>query len=157
MLLEKDGLHRSVFRFLKVTQTNANQPITLLRTEINPLSQLQGDVRQFFAGGGWEAWRMAARENLELACLQLEDRPCVPSVKFFGEATKLFAKRSFSCSNQRQRADNVAADRDQPALAASGRCRQFFAGGGWGAWRMAASENLELACLQLEDNRACHP
>src|SRR5271157_1006239 len=38
VLLEKDGLHSGVFRFLKVAQTNANQPITLLRTEINPRS-----------------------------------------------------------------------------------------------------------------------
>ena len=79
MLLEKDRLRSSVFGFLKVAQTNANEPIALLRTEINPLSQLQGDVGQFFAGGGWGAWRMAASENLELAGLQLEDnRACHP-------------------------------------------------------------------------------
>src|SRR5208337_558448 len=79
VLLVKDGLHRSVFRFLKVAQTNANQPITLLPTEINPFSQLQGDVRQLFAGGGWGAWRMAASENLELACFQLQNnRACRP-------------------------------------------------------------------------------
>src|SRR5208283_3912793 len=92
-LLKKDGLHRSgVFRFLKVAQTNANQPITLLRTEINPLSQLQGDVSQFFVGGGWGAWRMAASENLELARLQLEDnRACHP--RFFARSRpKLFCK-----------------------------------------------------------------
>src|ERR1019366_2602500 len=61
-----------------------------------------------------------------------------------------------SCSNQRQQVDSVAADRDQPALAASRRCQSILLGTRWGAWRMAASENLELACLQLEDNRACH-
>ena len=79
VLLEKDRLRSSVFGFPKVAQTNANEPIALLRTEINPLAQLQGDVRQFFAGGGWGAWRMAASENLELTCLQLEDnRACHP-------------------------------------------------------------------------------
>ena len=79
VLLEQDRLRSSVFGFLKVAQTNANKPIALLRTKINPLSQLQGDVRQFFAGGGWGAWRMAASENLELACLQLEDNcACCP-------------------------------------------------------------------------------
>jgi len=52
VLLEKDWLRSFVFRLLKVAQTNANEPITLLRTEINPLSQLQGDVSQFFTGGG---------------------------------------------------------------------------------------------------------
>ena len=92
MLLEKDRLRNSVFGFLKVAQTNANEPIALLRTEINPLSQLQDDVRQFFAGGGWGAWRMAASENLELACLQLEDnRACRPW--FFARSRpKLFCK-----------------------------------------------------------------
>ena len=45
VLLEKDRLCRSVFGFLKVAQTNANKPIALLRTEINPFSQLQGNVR----------------------------------------------------------------------------------------------------------------
>jgi hypothetical protein len=44
VLLEKNRLRRSVFGLLKVAQTNANEPVTLLRTEINPLSQLQGDV-----------------------------------------------------------------------------------------------------------------
>ena len=34
---------------------------------------------------------------------------------------------------------------------------QFFARRGWRTWCLAASENLELAGLQLEDNRACHP
>jgi len=79
VLLEKGRLGSSVFRFPKVAHTNANQPIPLLRTEINPLSQFQGDIGQLFAGGGWEAWRMAAGENLELARLQLEDNPaCHP-------------------------------------------------------------------------------
>ena len=79
VLLEKDRLCSGVFGFLKVAQTNANKPIALLRTEINSLSQLQDDVRQFFAGGGWGAQRVAASENLELACLQLEDnRACAP-------------------------------------------------------------------------------
>jgi hypothetical protein len=78
-LLEKDRLRRGVFGFQKVAQANTNEPIVLLRTAINPLSELQGDVSQFFGGGGWEAWRMAAGENLELACLQLEDnRACHP-------------------------------------------------------------------------------
>jgi len=79
VLFEKNRLRNSVFGFPKVAQANANEPIALLQTEIDPLSQLQGDVSQFFAGGGWEAWRMAASENLELACLQLEDnRACHP-------------------------------------------------------------------------------
>ena len=73
MLLEKCGLGNPLFRFPKVAQANTNKSIALLRTEINPLSQLQGDVSQFFLGRGWGAWRMAASENLELACLQLED------------------------------------------------------------------------------------
>ena len=51
VLLEKDPLCSSVFGFLKVAQTNANKPIALLRTKINPLSQLQGDVRQLVKGG----------------------------------------------------------------------------------------------------------
>ncbi len=45
MLFEEDRLRNSVFGFLKVAQANANEPIALLRTEINPFSQLQGDVR----------------------------------------------------------------------------------------------------------------
>jgi hypothetical protein len=69
VLLEKDRLRSSTFRLLEVAQANAYEPIALLRTEIDPLSQLQGDVRQFFAGGRWGAWRMAASENFELACL----------------------------------------------------------------------------------------
>ena len=44
VLLEKDRLCSSVCGFLRVAQTNANKPIELLRTKINPLSQLQGDV-----------------------------------------------------------------------------------------------------------------
>ena len=63
VLLEKDRLCSSVFGFLKVAQTNANKPIALLRTEIDPLSQLQGDVRQLFAGGGWGARRMASSDE----------------------------------------------------------------------------------------------
>ncbi len=51
VLLEKNRLRSSVFGFVKVAQTNANEPIALLRTKINPLSQLQGDVSQLFAGG----------------------------------------------------------------------------------------------------------
>ena len=39
VLFEKDRLRNSVFGFLKVAQTNANEPVALLRTEINPLSQ----------------------------------------------------------------------------------------------------------------------
>ena len=79
VLLEKDRLCSSVFGFLKVAQTNANKPIALLRTKVNPLSQLQGDVCQLLAGGGWEVWRMASSDDLELACLQLEDnRACAP-------------------------------------------------------------------------------
>src|ERR1019366_2602501 len=54
VLLEKDRLRSSVFGFPKVAQTNANKSIALLRTEINPLSQLQGDVSQFFLGRGGE-------------------------------------------------------------------------------------------------------
>ena len=73
VLLEKDWLRISVFGFLKVAQTNANKPIALLRTKINPLPQLQGDVRQLLAGGRWELWRMATSDELELARLQLED------------------------------------------------------------------------------------
>ena len=79
VLLEKDRLRSSVFGFPKVAQTNADEPITLPRTEINPLTELQGDVGQFAAGGRWGAWRMAPSENLEFACLQLEDyRACRP-------------------------------------------------------------------------------
>ena len=73
VLLEKDWLRGCVFGFLKVTQANANEPKALPQTEINPISELQGNVSQFFAGGGWGVWRMAAGENLELACLQLQD------------------------------------------------------------------------------------
>ena len=36
VLFEKDRLRNSVFGFLKVAQTNANEPVALLRTEINP-------------------------------------------------------------------------------------------------------------------------
>ena len=79
VLLEKDRLCSGVFGFLKVAQTNANKPIALLRTKINPLSQLQGDVCQLLAGGGWGVWCMASSDDLELACLQLEDnRACAP-------------------------------------------------------------------------------
>ena len=79
VLLEKDRLRGSIFGFLKVAQTNANKPIALLRTKINPFSQLQGEVCQLFAGGGWGVWRMASSDDLELACLQLEDnRACDP-------------------------------------------------------------------------------
>jgi hypothetical protein len=52
VLFEKDWLRDSVFGFLKVTQANADKPITLLRTKINPLSQLQDDACQLLAGGG---------------------------------------------------------------------------------------------------------
>ena len=79
VLFEKDRLCSSVFGFLKVAQTNANKPIELPRTKINPLSQLQGDVCQLLAGGGWGLWRMASSDDLELPCLQLEDnRACAP-------------------------------------------------------------------------------
>jgi len=36
VLLEKDRLRSRVFGVLKVAQTNANKPVPLLRTEINP-------------------------------------------------------------------------------------------------------------------------
>ena len=72
VLLEKNRLGSSVSGFLKVAQTNANEPIELLRTKINPLSQLQGDVCQFLAGGGRGVWCMASSEDLEIAGLQLE-------------------------------------------------------------------------------------
>src|ERR1035438_8404899 len=91
-LLEKARLRGGVFGFQKVAQANTNEPIALLRTEIDPLSQLQGDGGQFLVGGGWGAWRMAAGENLELTCLQLEDnRACHPWF-FAGSGPKLFCK-----------------------------------------------------------------
>ena len=62
-----------VLSVMGLAQTNANKPIALLRTKINPLPQLQGDVRQLLAGGRWELWRMATSDDLELARLQLED------------------------------------------------------------------------------------
>lgn len=40
MLLEKVRLRYSVFRLLKVAQAHANEAISLVRTEINPVSQL---------------------------------------------------------------------------------------------------------------------
>ena len=45
MLFEKDWLRGVVFGFLKVTQANAHQPKALLRTEIDPFSQLQSNIR----------------------------------------------------------------------------------------------------------------
>src|SRR6516164_2259289 len=97
VLLEKDRLLISDFGFPKVAQTNADEPVALLRTEINPFSQLQGDVSQFFAGGGWRVGRLAASENLELACLQLEDyRACHPRL-FARSRPKLFCKVPDQC------------------------------------------------------------
>jgi hypothetical protein len=52
-LPEKDWLCSSVVRLAKVAQSNADEPTALLRSKINPLAQLQGDIHQFFAGGAW--------------------------------------------------------------------------------------------------------
>jgi len=43
-----------------------------MRTEIDSLSHPEGDFGQFFAGRGRRAWRVAARQNLELARLQFQ-------------------------------------------------------------------------------------
>jgi hypothetical protein len=45
VLLKKVRLRYSVSRLLKVAQANAHEPVALLRTEINPFSQLQGYIR----------------------------------------------------------------------------------------------------------------
>jgi hypothetical protein len=79
VLLEKSRLRSSLFGLPKVTPTNSNESITLLWTLVHPFSQLQGNVRQFLAGGGRRAGRVAAGKNLELACLQFENhRTCYP-------------------------------------------------------------------------------
>jgi hypothetical protein len=76
-LPKQHGLPGSVVRLLKVAQTNTNESTTLFLTKINPVAQLQGDLRQFFGGRRRTSCRMAASENLELAGLQLEDnRAC---------------------------------------------------------------------------------
>jgi hypothetical protein len=67
VLLEKDRLRKPFFGFPKVAQPNADESIALLRVEINPLSQLQGNASQFFARSGWRELRVATGENLELA------------------------------------------------------------------------------------------
>src|SRR6266852_9537687 len=77
--LEKVRLRRIMVAVPKVAQTHANQPIALLWTQIYSFSQLQGDFRQFFAGGGRGVWRMTAGLTLELTGLQFENhRTCNP-------------------------------------------------------------------------------
>jgi hypothetical protein len=44
VLLEKNRLCRNFFEFLKVAQANTNEAVALERSEINPFSQLQGDI-----------------------------------------------------------------------------------------------------------------
>ena len=73
VLLEKSGLCSSLFGFHKVAQPDADEPITLLRTEGHSFSQPQRDVRQFLARGGRGVGCMAASKDFELACLQFED------------------------------------------------------------------------------------
>src|SRR6266849_5459253 len=75
--LEKVRLRRIMVAVPKVAQTHANQPIALLWTQIYSFSQLQGDFRQFFAGGGRRAWRVGAGKNFELAGLEFQNyRAC---------------------------------------------------------------------------------
>ena len=90
---EKVGLRSRVFEIPKIAQADANQPITLLPTEVHSFSQLKGDLRQFVAGGGRRTWRVAAGKNPELTGLQFENhRACYPRLfargnpKFFCQA-----------------------------------------------------------------------
>jgi len=49
VLFEKHWLHNRCFGFPKVTQADTDEAIALLRTKLHSLSQLQGNVSQFFA------------------------------------------------------------------------------------------------------------
>ena len=70
---EQNWLRPSLFRFAKVAQADPYKAKALLRTKVYSFSQLQGDVRQLFAGRWRRMWCMATREDLEFACLQLQN------------------------------------------------------------------------------------
>src|SRR6266851_5649543 len=92
VLLEKSGLCSRFFGFLKVAQPDADQSITLLRTEGNSFSQPQSDVRQFLARGGRRVGRMAAGKDRELTRLQFEDYRAGYPRFLAGSRPKLFCK-----------------------------------------------------------------
>ena len=75
--LEKERLCSSIFGIFKVAQTNTDEPIALLLTQIYSLAQFQRDLGQFLAGGGRRTWREAACKNLEITGLQFQNhRAC---------------------------------------------------------------------------------
>ncbi len=57
----------------KSAQSDADQAKALLWAKAYALSQRLSDAGQFLARGWMSAWRVTPSENLELACLQLED------------------------------------------------------------------------------------
>jgi len=73
MPLEKVWLHRHVFKLSEVAQANAHQTEQLMGTEVNPLPQRQGYAGHLIARRRWGRRSMAAGEDSELACLQLQD------------------------------------------------------------------------------------
>src|SRR5438105_4192119 len=92
VLLEKCGLCSNVFGFQKVAQSDADEPITLLWTQVHSFSQPQRDARQFLARGGRRAGRMAASKDRELTRLQFEDNRARYPRLLAGSRPKLFCK-----------------------------------------------------------------
>src|SRR5581483_408249 len=70
---EKHRLCQTLFWFGKVAQPHADEPVLLLRREIDVFSQLQHYGRQLLARRRRRCRRMAASENFEVAGLQLQN------------------------------------------------------------------------------------
>ena len=93
-LVEKSWLCPSLFRFAKIAQTDPYKAKALLRTKVYSFPQLQGDVRQLFAGRWRRIWRMATREDLEFPCLQLQNYGARDSWFFARSRPKFFRQSS---------------------------------------------------------------
>jgi hypothetical protein len=91
VLVEEDRLRGSLLGFQKVARAYTDEPISLPWTQGHSISQPQRDLRQLIAGDGRRIRRMAASENLELACLQFE-QPCVLYGILCAKPTKAFVQ-----------------------------------------------------------------
>jgi len=74
-LLKKHCLLGHVLGLAEIPQANPHEPKTLLWSQGHSLPQRQGDAGQFRARGQRQSRRMAARENVKVASLQLQDYP----------------------------------------------------------------------------------
>ena len=72
-LLKQARLHFDICRFLEIAQADTNQAKALHWTKGHFLSQVESNFSQFLTSGWREGRSMAAGEDLEPACLELEN------------------------------------------------------------------------------------